>query len=56
MSVPLGDEDTLRKSSHMDRDLWHPFHLDNISYITKDKTSELPSDFFKKRKHMTQEK
>jgi protocadherin-15 len=39
MSVPLGDEDTLRKSTHHDRELWHPFHLDNISYITKDKTS-----------------
>jgi hypothetical protein len=38
MSVPPTDDDTLRKSSHIDRDLWHPFNLDNISYITKDRT------------------
>ena len=46
MSVPLGDEDTLRKSSHMDREFWHPFHLDNISYITKDKTSKYRNELF----------
>ena len=40
MSVPPTDDDTLRKSTQHDRDLWHPFNLDNISYITKDRTRE----------------